>query len=391
MNDRTDAMKNLFEKLYGRCDGAKLFFAPGRVNLIGEHIDYNGGLVFPAALTMGNYLMIRKNGTDKINIAADDLPGTTASAEIGAIESKRGKEWGAYQLGVISELMKAGKKVCGADMLFSSTLPFGAGLSSSASIEVVTAFAMLSINGESMDMTALSLLCQRAENDFVGVNCGIMDQFACANGSEGCGMLLDCAKVEARLIPLNLTGYSMVVGDTKKKRGLADSKYNERRAECETALEALRTAEPELADLCGLTKERFDGISHLISDPAVEKRARHAVYENARVKEAAAALSAGEIEIFGNLLNQSHASLRDLYEVTGAELDAMTDISRRHPGCVGSRMTGAGFGGCTISIVSNEHLESFIEDVKRDYREQTGLPGEIYVSTAGKGPHEIKI
>ncbi len=382
-------MKQLFEELYGKGEEPRLFFAPGRVNLIGEHIDYNGGLVFPAALTLGNYVMIRKNGTDMLNLAADDLPGVTAHAKLSELDSKRGKDWGAYQFGVVDELMKAGKKVCGADMLFSSTLPFGAGLSSSASIEVVTGYAMLELNGESMDMTELSLLTQRAENKFVGVNCGIMDQFACANGEVDCGMLLDCASVKSESVPLNLEGYSIVIGDTKKKRGLADSKYNERRAECETALEILKKSEPEFNNLCELSAERFYAIADTISDETVRRRAEHVVCENDRVKSAARALADKNIEEFGKLLNSSHYSLRDLYEVTGKELDAMTDISRKHPGCMGSRMTGAGFGGCTISIVKSEFVEEFIENVRKEYREVTGLPGEIYVSTAGKGPHEI--
>ncbi|MBR6740747.1 MAG: galactokinase [Clostridia bacterium] len=382
-------MKQLFEELYGKGEEPRLFFAPGRVNLIGEHIDYNGGLVFPAALTLGNYVMIRKNGTDMLNLAADDLPGVTAHAKLSELDSKRGKDWGAYQFGVVDELMKAGKKVCGADMLFSSTLPFGAGLSSSASIEVVTGYAMLELNGESMDMTELSLLTQRAENKFVGVNCGIMDQFACANGEVDCGMLLDCASVKSESVPLNLEGYSIVIGDTKKKRGLADSKYNERRAECETALEILKKSEPKLNNLCELSAERFYAIADTITDETVRRRAEHVVCENDRVKSAARALADKNIEEFGKLLNSSHYSLRDLYEVTGKELDAMTDISRKHPGCMGSRMTGAGFGGCTISIVKSEFVEEFIENVRKEYREVTGLPGEIYVSTAGKGPHEI--
>ena len=387
MFDKT-GVTALFEKLYGEGE-VRIFFAPGRVNLIGEHIDYNGGYVFPAALELGNYVCVRPREDGIVNLAADDLPGTLASCHIDELDSKRGRQWGAYQFGVLDELKKLGIKLVGMDMLFSSTLPFGAGLSSSASIEVVTAFAALKLAGAELSMTEIALLTQRAENNFVGVNCGIMDQFACANGKAGHGMLLDCATVVCQQIPLNLDDYTIVVGNTNKKRGLADSKYNERRAECERGLEMIRERCTELKNLCDLTEEDLEQYEDLLTDETVKARVTHVVSENARVIESVLLLKNGDIEGFGKLLNASHLSLRDLYEVTGNELDTMTEIARAYPGCVGSRMTGAGFGGCTVSIVENSAVEGFIAHVSSEYEKRTGLRGDLYASNASDGPVEI--
>jgi galactokinase len=381
-------MKRQFETLYGPGE-TRLFFAPGRVNLIGEHIDYNGGYVLPAAIEQGNYVMVRPRQDGVVNLAADDLPGTAVSCRLSELDSRRGREWGSYQLGVLDELIRAGVPVRGMDMLFSATLPFGSGLSSSASIEVVTATAALALAGASMNGTEIALLTQRAENSFVGVNCGIMDQFACANGREGCGMLLDCAAVRCEQIPLHLDGYSIVIGNTRKKRGLADSKYNERRAECEAGLAALRTKRKELRNLCDLTEEELEDLAPLIRDETVYRRVLHAVSENNRVVESVLLLKKGDIEGFGKLLNASHLSLRDLYEVTGPELDAMTESARAYPGCAGSRMTGAGFGGCTVSLVKNEAVEGFIETVSAQYEAAVGLHGEFYPTSAAAGPREL--
>jgi galactokinase len=382
-------MEKLFTTLYGHGEKPRLFFAPGRVNLIGEHIDYNGGYVFPAALELGNYVYVRPNGTNTVRLAAEDLPGTMVTCDLDALESKKGRDWGAYQLGVFFELQKEGRVLPGADFLYFSNLPFGAGLSSSASIEVATAFAMLGLLGETPDRRAVSLLCQRAENLFVGVNCGIMDQYACANGEEGCAMLLDCAKVESVQVPLPLDGYVMVIGNTNKKRSLADSKYNERRAECDAALAALSEGKPGLSALCELTEEEFAALSDKITDETVRRRASHAVSENARVLASVEALKNRDLAAFGRLLNESHFSLRDLYEVTGFELDTMTELARGQEGCIGSRMTGAGFGGCTISIVKEECVAEFTEKVGAAYKEKTGLAADFYISKAGKGACEL--
>lgn len=379
-----------FETLYGAGETPRLFFAPGRVNLIGEHIDYNGGYVLPAALNIGNYLLIRENGTDEVRMAADDLKGTLVSVRLSEMDSKRGKDWGAYQIGVLYELAKLGVELKGFDMLFYSTLPFGAGLSSSASLEVVTGYAAMVLCGVCPDLRELSLLTQRAENNFVGVNCGIMDQYACANGKAGCGILLDCVAVKSELVPLNMAGYAIVIGNTNKKRSLADSKYNERRAECESGLKTMRAILGDLPTLCAMDTETFEKFAYLIPDETVRRRVRHAVTENDRVKKSVELLKAGDIKDFGKLLNASHASLKNDYEVTGAELDAMSEFAQTVPGCIGSRMTGAGFGGCTVSIVEKERVPAFIEAVGASYEAATGLKPAFYVSEAGDGVRELK-
>lgn len=380
---------SLFDKLFGTGKTPELFFAPGRVNLIGEHIDYNGGYVFPAALELGNYVLARLNGTDTVRLAASDIDGLIASCEFSRLDEKRGKSWGSYQFGVFYELQKLGMRISGCDMLYIPNLPHGAGLSSSASIEVATAAAELSLCGEQLGLTEIALLCQRAENDFVGVNCGIMDQFACANGKPGHGMLLDCATLYCEHVPLNLDGYSIVIGNTNKKRSLADSEYNRRREQCELALSVFRKKLPCLKDLCALKSSELETLLPLLDNQIVKNRAIHVVTENERVMESVSMLRKGDINGFGELLNQSHMSLKDLYEVTGFELDVMTELARTHEGCVGSRMTGAGFGGCTVSIVKNKSKDSFISDVTHGYKEKTGLIPEFYVSNAGQGVSKI--
>lgn len=384
------ACTELFFKLFGTGEKPELFFAPGRVNLIGEHIDYNGGYVFPAALELGNYVLARLNGTNTVRLAANDLSGLIVSCGLDALETKKGKNWGSYQLGVFDELKKLGIPVAGCDMLFFSTLPFGAGLSSSASIEVATAVAALGLCGAEMSMPEVALMCQRAENRFVGVNCGIMDQYACANGRAGHGMLLDCATLCCEHVPLNMAGYRIVIGNTNKKRGLADSKYNERRGECELALELFREKKPGLKNLCELSSGELEALLPLISDKNVQKRVIHVVTENERVHSSVSLLKKGDIAGFGRLLNESHMSLKDLYEVTGPELDAMSELARKYPGCAGSRMTGAGFGGCTVSVVKTEAVEGFIAEVSAGYAEKTGLKPDFYVSGAGQGASRLE-
>ena len=395
--ERVDLMeettyRRLLEKftgLYGAGETPRLFFAPGRVNLIGEHIDYSGGLVLPAALTMGNYLLIRENGTDLVRLAADDLKDTLVTVRLSELEKMRGRAWGAYQIGVLHELEAAGVALRGLDMLFYSTLPFGAGLSSSASIEVATGYAVMTLFGREPDLRSLALLAQRAENHFVGVNCGIMDQYACANGKAGCGILLDCASVTSETVPLHMDGYVIVIGNTNKKRSLADSKYNERRAECDRGLAALQTVRKDLPSLCALTPDELSTLSGMLSDETVTRRVRHAVTENDRVRRSVQMLRRGDVEGFGRLLNESHASLKNDYEVTGRELDTMTRLAQAAPGCLGSRMTGAGFGGCTVSVVAQDRAAAMIDSVSAAYECETGLKPEFYTSEAGDGVREI--
>ena len=391
---KREYLENKFEEIFGKGGNLRFFFAPARVNLIGEHIDYNGGHVFPAALTLMNIVAVRKRDDNIIRLAADDLEGLMVTASLDELSKHKGKEWGSYQLGVADELIKAGFNLTGCDMLFWGNVPFGSGLSSSASIEVVTAVALATLGLEdegkpvNLDMTEISVIAQRAENNFVGVNCGVMDQFASANGKKNHAILLDCSTLDYKLIPLKMEGYSIVISNTKKPRSLADSKYNERRAQCEEGLKILKTALPDLKYLCELTPEELEKYSHLLKDKTIYNRVAHCVYEEARVRKSIEVLSKGDIIAFGKLLNESHNSLRDLYEVTGKELDSLVNAALSVDGTIGSRMTGAGFGGCTVSIVKTDKVDEFKEKVYDRYTKETGLIPEFYVSSIGDGAGE---
>ncbi|MBQ4623856.1 MAG: galactokinase [Clostridia bacterium] len=388
-------LKKKFVSLYGEGD-VRVFAAPGRVNLIGEHIDYNGGKVFPAALEMANVVLCRTRNDRKIRIAADDLSHKVES-DLDHLEEKKGKEWGSYQLGVCDELQKAGYPLVGCDMLFWGNVPFGAGLSSSASIEVATAIAMATLGMEAagkkaeLNLIELALICQKAENNFVGVNCGIMDQFTAAMGQKDMSILLDCNSLNYAMVPMELPGYSIVICNTKKKRGLADSKYNERRAECDLALACLREVFPDLDALCSLTPGQYEMHKDVFPSEVIKNRAAHVIYENARVMEAVACMKQGDWFGFGRLLNASHTSLKELYEVSGKELDAMVETAQETEGCIGARMTGAGFGGCAVAIVKDEYIESFITTVGIAYTRLTGLIPEFYVTRAGEGARELSV
>ena len=384
------ALEEKFLRLFGG-DAAdiRVFCAPGRVNLIGEHIDYNGGRVLPAAIERENCILCRPNAEGKFRLAADDLD-LFVVADPAELEKYRGKEWESYPLGIAWALREAGYNICGLDMLYWGNVPFGAGLSSSASIEVATALCMAVMGGcKEPDLVKLSLISQRCENAFVGVNCGIMDQFACAMGKKNACIRLDCATLAYDYAPLELGDYRIVIGNTNKKRSLADSKYNERRGECETALADIQKADPSVKALCELSVERFAELSANITDETCRRRALHCVEENDRVNRSVVALGKGDLAEFGRLLNASHASLKDLYEVTGAELDALAETAQTAEGCIGSRMTGAGFGGCTVSLVREDCVDAFIASVGAKYTEKTGLVADFYVTGAANGAREI--
>ena len=388
-------LKKKFVSLYGEGD-VRVFAAPGRVNLIGEHTDYNGGKVFPAALEMANVVLCRARTDRKVCIAADDLS-FKAESDLDHLEEKMGKEWGAYQFGVCNELQKAGYPLVGCDMLFWGNIPFGAGLSSSASIEMATAIAMVTLGMEAAgkkadpDPIELARIAQKAENNFVGVNCGIMDQFAAAMGRKDMAILLDCNSLKYDLVPMELPGYSIVICNTKKKRGLANSKYNERRAECDLALACLREVFPDLDVLCSLTPGQYEMHKDVFPNETIKNRAAHVIYENARVLEAVSCMQQGDWFGFGRLLNASHTSLKELYEVSGKELDAMVETAQETDGCIGARMTGAGFGGCAFALVKDEYIENFITTVGITYTRLTGLIPEFYVTHAGEGARELHI
>ncbi|EFU41914.1 galactokinase [Paenibacillus vortex V453] len=361
----------------------RIFNAPGRVNLIGEHLDYNGGYVLPAALEFGTTLIIRPRDDKKVSFSSTNIP---YELTISLDEDYRYKsdQWTDYPVGVITELHKIGSNLSsGYDLLYHGDIPNGAGLSSSASIEVVTAYALLSMEGKAADTVEIAKLSQRVENLFVGVNSGIMDQFAVANGKQDHAILLMCDTLEYELVPFQTGPYKIVISNTNKRRGLVDSKYNERRSECDRALEILQNELPALTYLAQLNPDQFVTLQDNIQDETVRRRAQHVVEENQRVLDSVKALKNGDLESFGQYMNQSHDSLRYLYEVTGDELDALVEEAQRIPGTLGSRMTGAGFGGCTVSLVHEDAVECFIAEVGQQYESRTGLKPDFYVCGVG--------
>ncbi|WP_339223284.1 galactokinase [Paenibacillus sp. FSL H8-0332] len=384
-------LNSTFIKKYGESgETARVFYAPGRVNLIGEHLDYNGGYVFPAALDFGTTLIVRPRTDGKVQFASTNFP-YEASIDFSNIGAAKTGEWVDYPVGVMVELAKKGHPVAGGyDLLFHGEIPNGSGLSSSASIEVVTGFAFLTLLGGDTDTVEIALLSQRAENQYVGVNSGIMDQFAVANGKRDQAILLMCDTLEYSLVPFVTGSYKLVIGNTNKKRGLVDSKYNERRSQCEEALAILKQEVPALSYLAEVKPEQFELLQDRITDETVRRRARHVVEENQRVLDSVEVLKNNDLKQFGLYMNDSHVSLRDLYEVSCEELDVMVEEAQRIPGTLGSRMTGAGFGGCTVSLVHEDDVQRFITEVGEAYKNRTGLTGEFYVCGIGNGVEELK-
>lgn len=371
---------------------SRAFFAPGRVNLIGEHTDYNGGHVFPCALTIGTMAIVKKREDRLVRFYSTNFEQLgIIEVALDNLQYEKNHDWANYPKGVIAILDQHGYKVeSGFDVLYSGEIPNGAGLSSSASIEVVTGILLNELFSFEIDRVKLVKMCQQAENEFIGVSCGIMDQFAIGMGKEKHAVLLNCDNLDYVYSPLDLENASLIITNTNKRRGLADSKYNERRAECERALGNLQK-ELGISSLGELSPTQFDQYEHLITNEMDRKRAKHAVYENARTKEAVNKLQEGDIQAFGKLMNASHVSLRDDYEVTGHELDALVEAAWRQEGVIGSRMTGAGFGGCTISIVEDDYIASFIEKVGAEYEGKTGLKADFYVVNVGDGAKEVSI
>lgn len=366
------------EKLY--------FFAPGRVNLIGEHTDYNGGHVFPCALSFGTHCVFCKRDDKKVRLYSLNFPEKgIIDADLSTISYDKKQDWANYPLGVIKTLQNHGYNINqGFELMFWGDIPNGAGLSSSASIELATAVAMNKVFNLYIPQVELVKFCQEAENKFVGMNCGIMDQFAIGMGKEGCAVLLDCNTLNYEYAPLDLKGVSIVIMNTNKCRELADSKYNERRSECERALKELQRKLP-IKSLGDLSIDEFEKNKELITNPTDRKRAKHAVYENQRTLQAVERLKAGDLKTFGKLMNESHISLRDDYEVTGKELDTLAEAAWQQPGVLGARMTGAGFGGCAIALVQDADVKHFIDNVGKIYREKTGLQADFYIASVG-GP-----
>lgn len=380
--------KKLIE-IFGESDQQiEIYFSPGRVNLIGEHTDYNGGFVFPCALDFGTWLAIRKNKLGKYRFATTNFEQTGEVASKGKLE-KAGNQWYNYPMGVIDQFNKLGIEFEGLDFLYSGEIPNGAGLSSSASIETVTAYALNEIFKLAYERMDLVKLSQKAENQFVGVNCGIMDQFAVCMGKKNHALFLNCATLDYKEVPLEMTGYKLIISNTNKRRGLADSKYNERRSQCEAAVEMLGK-EKKIENLSVLSYAKFMDMKEMISDQEIFRRAKHVISENNRVLEAINALKAGDLVKFGQLMNESHDSLRDDYEVTGTELDTLVDEARKVDGVLGSRMTGAGFGGCTVSLVKEESIDNFKLLVGENYFKKTGLVADFYIAGIGDGTKKVK-
>lgn len=379
-----------FAEVFGDADGAKVYFAPGRVNLIGEHTDYNGGHVFPCALTIGTYGVARKREDNKLRFYSMNF------GHLGIIESsledlKPYKEagWTNYPKGVMWAFGERGMQVpCGMDLLLNGNIPNGSGLSSSASVEVLTGFILRDMFGFDVSNQDLALIGQFSENKYNGVNCGIMDQFAIAMGKADHAIFLDTADLSYEYAPVKLEGAKIVIACSNKKRGLGDSKYNERRSECEEALREIQTR-MDIKTLGDLDEAQFESVKDAIGSPVRVHRAKHAVSENQRTVKAVKALQENNIALFGELMNASHVSLRDDYEVTGIELDTLVEEAWKVEGVIGSRMTGAGFGGCTVSIVKDEAIDGFIEQVGTAYKAKIGYRADFYVVEVGDGPRML--
>lgn len=379
-----------FAEIFGDGEGVKTYFAPGRVNLIGEHTDYNGGHVFPCALTIGTYGAARKREDRKLRFYSMNFEQLgVLESSLDGLKPEKEADWTNYPKGVMWAFGERGFQIpYGMDLLLYGNIPNGSGLSSSASVEVLTGFILRDMFGFDVTNQDLALIGQFSENNFNGVNCGIMDQFAIAMGKKDHAIFLDTADLSFEYAPIHLEGAKIVIACSNKKRGLGDSKYNERRSECETALAEIQEV-VGINSLGDLTEEQFEQYKSAVKDEIRVKRARHAVYENQRTIKAVEALKKNDITLFGQLMNASHVSLRDDYEVTGIELDTLVEEAWKVDGVIGSRMTGAGFGGCTVSIVKDGSIDAFIEKVGAEYLKKIGYAADFYVVEIGDGPSVI--
>lgn len=382
---------DMFAELFGDSEGARFYFSPGRVNLIGEHTDYNGGHVFPCALTLGTYGAARKREDNKIHFYSMNLDSFgVVEASLDDLTNKKEYNWANYPLGVVWAFKEKGHTITsGFDMVIWGNIPNGSGLSSSASLEVLTGVILTDLfEIKDLSMTDLALIGQYSENNFNGCNCGIMDQFAVAMGKKDHAIFLDTSDLSYEYAPCVLDGAKIVITNSKVKHSLVDSAYNDRRNECAAALKALQS-ELDIQALGDLTPEEFEAHKSLIKDEIQLPRAKHAVYENQRTIDAVTALKAGDIESFGKLMNQSHISLRDDYDVSCEEIDILVDLAWKIPGVLGSRITGGGFGGCTVSIVKDESIDTFIETIGKTYLEKVGHEAEFYTVDIGDGASRL--
>lgn len=383
-------LPNKFRSIFDTTETPRTFFAPGRINLIGEHTDYNGGHVFPAAISFGTYALAQKRNDQKLRFYSLNFPSIgTVEFDLADLDYNEAHDWANFPKGMIHYMKESGLKITtGMDILFYGDIPTGAGLSSSASIEMVTGVLLEGLFDLKIDRVKMIQLGQKVENDYIGVNSGIMDQFAIGKGKKGHAILLNCQTLAYNYAPIELTDHVIIIINTNKQRTLAGSKYNERRVQCEQALANLQTA-LQIKGLGDLTKEQFEQHKHLITDETNQKRAKHAVYENLRTVEALQQLQQGNLEAFGQLMNESHKSLQLDYEVTGIELDTIIQAAWDQPGVVGARMTGAGFGGCAIAIVEIDKVDSFKNNVNKIYRGKIGYEASFYTAAIGDGAREL--
>ncbi len=385
-----EAVLKKFGEIFGSTEGVSVYFAPGRVNMIGEHTDYNGGHVFPCALTIGTYAAVRKREDDKLRFYSMNFEklGVIESSIVG-LKPEKEAEWTNYPKGVMWAFEKRGFKMpCGLDIVLNGNIPNGSGLSSSASLEVLTGYFLRDLFGFDVTNIDLAQIGQYSENNFNGMNCGIMDQFASAMGKKDNAIFLNTADLSYEYAPLVLTGAKIIVTNSNVKHELVNSEYNVRRSECETALKELQTV-IDISGLGDLSEEEFEQHKSAIKDEVRIRRAKHAVYENQRTIRAVEALKKNDLELFGKLMNASHVSLRDDYQVSCDEIDVLVEEAWKVPGVIGSRITGGGFGGCTVSIVKDDAVEEFKEKVGAAYQERVGKCADFYVVEIGDGPSKI--
>jgi galactokinase len=385
----TELIKLFLEVYGGQNKGIRIFEAPARINLIGEHIDYNGGHVFPVSLELKNIVVARPNRSNIINLAVTSLPDRVA-ADINNLENYKKLHWGSYQCGVAYTLQQAGYSITGSDMLYHGTVPYGAGLSSSASIEVASAIAFARLGGrEELDLKEIAILSQKAENEYIGMKCGIMDQFVSAFGKKDHAIFLNCSSLDYEYVPLNIGNNTIIIMNTNAPHKLTDSQYNQRWTECGKALEIINENGGNYKNLCSISVVELNKYERFFSDKVLYKRAKHCATEEARTIQSLAALKKGDIKTFGNLLCEANISMRNDYEATGKELDTAFDIAIKIDGVIGSRMTGGGFGGCNISIVKNDNVNTFKQIMIEEYTRLVGYAPSFYQSVAGEGAREV--
>lgn len=377
-----------FKEVFGK-DGERVFFSPGRINLIGEHTDYNGGKVFPCAITMGTYAVVSMREDQSVAAYSANFPDDgIMHFDLTNIAYKKADKWTNYLKGMTQYIQENyGSLPNGFNIYINGNIPNGASLSSSASLELLTGVVIREVFRLDIEQLDLVKLGMKTENEFMGLNSGILDQFAVGMAKKSHAMLLDTNTLEYEQVPVDLPEHKILIMNSMTRRELVDSEYNLRRSQCEEALEQLQTV-LEISSLGELSEQEFEENKHVIGEDVLVRRAKHAVYENKRTERAADALKSGDLKTFGQLMNESHTSLHEDYEVTVKETDLLVKLAWKQPGVVGARMTGGGFGGCCIAIVEQDVVENFIEQVEKAYEDEIGHPGEVYIAETADGTKE---